>query len=363
MRLVREADGVRASREWHANCLDELTRFAREVNTELDRGRLAAILSAAIDRMFQARQILVYFTSDEGDALEMEVARGFEQMPRVPQRIPMGSGRIGWVAEQQRTMTREEFARMGRGDPGASDPANDPRPELLSPMVHDGKTVGVIGISGGATDTTDERKRLLRLAADLGSIALRSSVRIAAISSSANFDGLTKLFNRRHFMERLGFEIAAAERAGEPLSIFLFDIDFFKTFNDTNGHPLGDEVLRVTGKLVRDAMGRGQFAGRYGGEEFIVAMPRTALPAGIEAAERLRAIIQKHRYPREESQPTGDLTISGGLAEFPRHARSVPDLIRLADKALYRAKALGRNRVEAYQAADETLVLGAAGRT
>jgi len=346
-RQNREMEALRTTRRSLSECLDELTRFAREVNTELDRGRLGRILCASLERMFDARQILVYFTADEGDALELETSRGFGEGSIIPDKVPMGVGRVGWVAEQQRTLSRDEMDRIAAaGTPGRPESEDlFPRLEFLAPMVHDGKTVGVIGVSGGDAIPSDQRRRLLRLTADLGSIALRSSVRIAAISTSANVDGLTRLANRRHFMERLGFELASASRTGEPVSLFLFDIDHFKAFNDANGHPLGDEVLRITGRLLRDTIASSHFAGRYGGEEFIIAMPGTFRGAALETAERVRSAIANHRFPREESQPGGDLTISGGLATFPEDGRTVPDLIRMADAALYRAKAAGRNRV------------------
>jgi len=127
--------------------------------------------------------------------------------------------------------------------------------------------------------------------------------------------------------------------------VFIFDIDHFKKYNDTNGHLAGDEILKGVSQVLRENLRPCDVACRYGGEEFIVAMPGARGNEGLAAAERIRAAIESTKFPRAETQPGGRITISGGVAQFPVDGTIGNDLILHADQALYQAKAAGRNRL------------------
>jgi diguanylate cyclase (GGDEF)-like protein len=129
----------------------------------------------------------------------------------------------------------------------------------------------------------------------------------------------------------------------------MFDIDHFKTYNDTNGHVAGDEALKITGRIVDETIRQDDVAARYGGEEFVIMLPNTDKQGAFIAAEKIRKAIESFQYPHEESQPGGRLTISGGVATFPYDARSTQDLIRCADQGLYKGKREGRNRIGVYE--------------
>jgi diguanylate cyclase (GGDEF)-like protein len=223
------------------------------------------------------------------------------------------------------------------------------RLDILGPLVHheDGrdKLLGVLCVGAPATRPRDE-KLMLQMVTNLASIAYTNSRNMRQMSDLANHDGLTGLLNKRYFMsQRLGLLINAAERDAGPLAVFIFDIDHFKRYNDTNGHLAGDEILKSVAQVVRENLRPGDVACRYGGEEFIVAMPGAKRTDGFAAAERIRLAIETTNFPRSESQPGGRVTISGGVAQFPQDGTSSNDLILHADQALYQAKAAGRNRV------------------
>jgi len=158
-------------------------------------------------------------------------------------------------------------------------------------------------------------------------------------------DELTLLHNRRYLLEELRREMKRSGRSGRPLSVMMIDIDRFKQYNDTYGHPAGDRLLkefsRELGCFLRDT----DIVARYGGEEFAVVMPDTPRIAAYRIAERLRTRTQENFSTENRPSFNGDITLSIGVAEFGRDAGSLRQLIGSADTALYRAKQLGRNRV------------------
>lgn len=163
-------------------------------------------------------------------------------------------------------------------------------------------------------------------------------------------DPLTGLYNRRHFEHVLSLEVRRAQRMGTRLSLLMMDVDHFKRYNDTHGHPAGDEVLRALGRLVRERVRSTDVACRYGGEEFTVILPGTSRTDAMVLANDLRLNVEAYPFENEATQPGGRLTISIGVATYPADASDEVALVRAADQALYRAKENGRNRVEVAQA-------------
>jgi diguanylate cyclase (GGDEF)-like protein len=162
-------------------------------------------------------------------------------------------------------------------------------------------------------------------------------------------DGLTGIANRRHFDETLEREWRRAARSRRPLSLLMLDIDYFKLFNDTEGHQAGDDCIRkVAGTLAETLHRAGDMVARYGGEEFAVLLPETDAEHALQVAETLRSRIEALRLPHAAS-PLGTVTASLGVATAvpPRDGSSCGDFVRIADAALYDAKRLGRNRVSA----------------
>jgi two-component system cell cycle response regulator len=161
----------------------------------------------------------------------------------------------------------------------------------------------------------------------------------------SNTDHLTGLFNRRYLMEALGKEVQRSLRKGGNLSLLLLDIDHFKQVNDTYGHLQGDVVLQKVAVQLQKELRAYDTAARYGGEEFIAVLPDATLEEAIFVANRVRTSVQATRFSGSLSKLA--LTVSLGVARFsPPGCTTVDGFIKLADDALYRAKANGRNRVE-----------------
>ena len=341
-----------------------LPNVARDLNrSDLDERHIPRLVFSLVDSIFEPEQTLLYLTrpsagdGEIGQLLHLADRAGTTEIPPAASKIKIGDGKIGWVASAKVEMLSEDWLNMTRTE-GRTIDDNHPslRLDLLGPLVHheDGKDklIGVLCIGNPAMRPRDE-KLMLQMITNLASIAYTNTRNMRQLRDLANHDGLTGLLNKRYFMsQRIGLLIIAAEREAQPLSVFIFDIDHFKRYNDTNGHLAGDEILKSVAAVLRNNLRPGDVACRYGGEEFIVAMPATRGIDGLAASERIRAAIESTRFPRGESQPGGRLTISGGVAQFPQDGTSGTDLILHADQALYQAKAAGRNRVVQYRGID-----------
>ena len=164
----------------------------------------------------------------------------------------------------------------------------------------------------------------------------------ARLQDQAIRDSLTGLFNRRYLEETLQREIAQAFRSGQPLGIVMIDVDHFKDINDTYGHLAGDTVLQALGQLLAANTRSGDIACRYGGEEFVLALPGATLETAHERAERLRAAVEALRVDYAGARLS--LTICAGVAAYPLHGERADEVLDRADQALYQAKNGGRNR-------------------
>ena len=195
---------------------------------------------------------------------------------------------------------------------------------------------------------SDALRDLLSAIATSAGLALEKLLLYEKANTMATHDGLTALFNHRQFQQILRDEIIRSGRYNDPVSLIIGDIDFFKKINDTYGHPFGDAVLKTVAGLLEGSIRQGiDTAARYGGEEFALILVKADEAQAVETAERIREAIARTLL---KSPSGGDvhLTMSFGIAVLGKHARELDDLIKKADKALYRAKEQGRNRVEVF---------------
>lgn len=184
----------------------------------------------------------------------------------------------------------------------------------------------------------------------VGQLALKtmSDIRkIAVLQHESITDSLTGLRNRRYFDQRLSEEIAQSKRYRLPLSLLLVDVDHFKRVNDTYGHQMGDEVLKNLSKVIVDMVRDSDIVARYGGEEIAIITPKTDKTEAVLLAERLRTIVQKSPLASIDArQEVVEITISIGVSTLHLVSMDKSAFVEEADKALYEAKKLGRNRVQ-----------------
>jgi len=174
-------------------------------------------------------------------------------------------------------------------------------------------------------------------------IGYAKSALLQKITDMAIKDGLTGLHNVRFFREQFTKEMEMSKKDKKPISVLFFDVDNFKNYNDTNGHQLGDDVLKITAELLRDFFKPPLLPARYGGEEFIVLLPNTDLETAFGIGEQFRQYLREASFPKEELQPCGFLSVSIGVSEYPTHADEPKEIIECADESLYYVKDTGRN--------------------
>jgi diguanylate cyclase (GGDEF)-like protein/PAS domain S-box-containing protein len=158
-------------------------------------------------------------------------------------------------------------------------------------------------------------------------------------------DEMTALFNFRHFKTELLKEHTRATRFSTPYSIVFCDIDHFKKYNDRNGHPAGDLLLRSFAQTLQKTCRSSDLVARYGGEEFAIICPGVDAMGANVLAERIRVAVNETKYPHGEHQPLGCISVSIGVSCFPEHGKTPEEVLKAADKAVYASKAAGRNRV------------------
>jgi len=339
-----------------------LPHVMREINrNDLEPSEVPRLILQLANAIFQPSQVLLYGLRPrrDGEVGQREIhlieQRGFDAVPDVLKTIPIGHGKLGWVAQHELDMAAEDWEKLRRSAERVEIPDNHPglQAEIIGPLMRPAKegvqVLGVLALGKCATRPQDP-KLMFQLVTNIGSSALISSQSLKRLRSMANHDGLTELLNKRSFLRDFGPKaLLACERDAKPFSIFIFDLDHFKNYNDTNGHPAGDELLRAMARLIRSNLRAVDLACRYGGEEFVVAMPDADRDTALALAERMRSAVADTPFPHGEKQPLGRVTISGGVASFPKDGSSVLELLQRADEALYQGKKSGRNCITAYR--------------
>jgi diguanylate cyclase (GGDEF)-like protein len=261
---------------------------------------------------------------------------------------PLGASYVGWVI---RTGTQRIF-------PGTSGP---PRSQGVLPGTWEREgersflvlpVEGGVGFRGALVCAHSREKRFLKHHAEIArditkvmQLGLSHVERLESLTKKATTDGLTGLSNRKAFLERLAQDLARLD-GRHPCGLVMLDIDHFKSVNDKYGHPFGDEVLRGVASVLGKGVRKGDTAGRYGGEEFVLYLHMANTERAREGAERFRRKIRQIRFTHAGKEVA--VTASFGVACAPHHGNAVEELLERADEALYLSKQRGRDRVTVY---------------
>ena len=215
---------------------------------------------------------------------------------------------------------------------------------IVCPINFNNSIIGVLGI-GKINNPNGNEQTIVRIICDIAGVTLANQLCLTEWKQESVIDPLTGLYNRRYFSQMVIKYTEKSIMDDFPISICLFDIDHFKNYNDTNGHQEGDRLLKEISGLLTSLSRKTTVIARYGGEEFIVMLPDISKEDAFIYAERFKEKVAVYPFAHREKQPLGFVSVSGGVASFPRDVVSIEKVIELADKALYKAKKEGRNRV------------------
>jgi diguanylate cyclase (GGDEF)-like protein/putative nucleotidyltransferase with HDIG domain len=257
------------------------------------------------------------------------------------ERIPLEGTASEWVCRERKSLYESDLAQYQRFWTGDYHLQQGIRSVVYLPLAIQDQSIGSLIVANRQPDAFSAKQiKLLEQVALQIATPVENSQLYARAEQRSRIDELTGLFNRRHFEERLKEELARHARYGDVFSVFLLDLDNFKTYNDIYGHPSGDALLNQIGKIIKSSLRNADQAFRYGGDEFIVILPHTATQDARVVAERVRQGIAGEMEKKESA-----VTCSIGLASYPSDGVISGELVTVADTALYFAKRTGGNRV------------------
>jgi diguanylate cyclase (GGDEF)-like protein len=329
-----------------------LHRISQEIVTasvysETSRDQIYTAVHKAASQLMPVEAFAITLLDEEKH--EVEAVYLIDKGGRSPtMRIPQGEGLTGRVLALGMSLYIEDVQANSNTAGVHFGSPESVRSILAVPLRFGDRLIGMISAQSYQPHAyTTEDQYLLEMLAANTAIAIQNADLLKKIHWLGITDPLTDLYNRRGFFDLAGREVERFRRFGHPFCALMVDIDNFKQVNDTHGHAIGDQVLIALAKGLELQIRDVDFIGRYGGEEFVIVLPETELPAAIQAAERLREYVENQ--PITTDRGVLSITVSIGVAKFEENIPELAILIDRADSAMYLAKQSGRNQVKVYQ--------------
>ena len=332
----RQARAARARRDRERDYKRSQTEFAETMQVMRDEREAHVLVKNHLERTVHGARVVVLNRNASSDRLEATttVPKESPLSPALIDAQPASCLAVRRAAPYRQAPDDEPLMACSLcGQPGTS--------VTCMPSLVSGEVIGSVNVQHDTAPNAEELERV-RDSVTQAAPVLANLRNLALAEARAATDALTGLPNKRACADTLKRMVAHAGRSVAPLSALLLDLDHFKQINDTFGHGIGDDALAAVGGVIAENLRTSDFAGRYGGEEFVVLLPDTDHEGAAQAAEKLRANIARLEVAGLERQ----MTASIGLACYPMDAGDADTLVRMADRALYAAKNAGRNRVE-----------------
>jgi diguanylate cyclase (GGDEF)-like protein len=331
--------------------VEELSIFhqvGKALTSTLDLQEVLALIMGKISELLKPSTWSLLLVDEKKQELHFQIAIGKDASRIRDFRIKIGEGLAGWVAKSGQAAI-------------VSDVTKDPRfsqeidglihPHIKSvacvPLKSKDRTLGVIELINCFEESfPSEDLSMLTSLADHAAIAIENAMYVKRIQELTITDDCTNLYNSRYFNYMIDAELSRSKRYNYHFALIFFDLDRFKSVNDTYGHLCGSRLLKEIGDLIKSRLRDIDTAYRYGGDEFILLLPQTTKDAAMLVARRLCELLS-HTPIQLEQNVTVTTTASFGVASFPADASSKVELVRMADQAMYRVKNGTRNGVEA----------------
>ncbi len=345
--LGRAFNTMSASIQQRIEQLRAINNVALEIHAHVDLGLLLQDVAKVARRLINAEMSILILLDEQGEKVEYFKASMPE--PCAMKDLPKGKGLLGVVLKTGLVI---RLANMKEDLRSVGLPADHPPIHTLLgiPIEIDDKPMGGIFLAnkaGSGGFTLEDEEILLPLVYQ-AAVVIENTRLLEATHRLAITDGLTGLLNHREFYRRLADCLEWSERYYYAVSLLMIDIDHFKQFNDTYGHQMGDWVLKTVGDIIKTQVRVVDVCARYGGEEFVVILTNTDISQAVMLAERIRSAIFEYSFKYDGIR--SQLSISVGIASFPKDADNIKDLVKRADDAVYMAKESGRNKVCCYKA-------------
>ncbi len=334
---VENASNLHASTQRAAD-LNLLVEVASAVSAELDLRRVFAQIHAQVRRVIDAPLFFAALEIGETDAVRLEYLvegdRVFD-----PQRFSTKGTIVGVVFETGRpVLVRDAIERDRLTNQTIGQGPATVQSVVAAPMAIGGRTIGVLSVQSYEKHAYDERHlKLLSAIAEQSAGAVQNARLYEQARDLADHDPLTGLLHHRAIQERIATELKRAQRNGGRLALVMLDVDNFKSFNDTYGHPVGDRVLRGLAASMRRAARASDSVGRYGGDEFCAILPDAGAGAARSFIQRLVADIVREPFRVDGGEPV-PIAVSAGFAVYPEDGERREALVAAADLALYAGK-------------------------
>jgi diguanylate cyclase (GGDEF)-like protein len=337
---------IKDTTQQHIHRLETINKVSRQIMLSLDKAQTISLLDTTIQETLEADTYFIGLLRDNEIQMDLfyddgEYFNGAE--------IPLEGTLSGWVIKNQKELflpdLRKDVELEGVGiliigkEKTSLSWIGVP---LTAPNVK-----GVISLGSYQPNTFDSADmELLSSLAQHITLALDNTIRHAQVEEQARLDSLTSVYNHGYFLKRLAEQATEASTSNTPLGLIMLDIDFFKQYNDTYGHLVGDRILTTLCAAIKHHIKQSDAVGRWGGEEFIISLPGAGGLQAMQVAERIGETMAALRLEDREQREVPVPTVSQGIALYPLEANEIYRLIDLADRRLYMAKARGRNQIE-----------------
>jgi len=332
----------------HAAAIETLMEIARALASPSEIQEILEQIMYQVSRLLSPKAWSLLLKDEVTGELEFQVVISDVADRLKGVRLPRGHGVAGWVAENGESLIIPDVRCDSRfADEFDRKLSFETRSIACVPVKSHDSVYGVIelinSLEDGIFDESDEQ--ILTTIADFAGIAISNARAVEKIRELVITDDLTGLYNSRYFFEQIEYEVERSKRYQSPLSLVFFDLDRFKSVNDTHGHLTGSNLLTEVGAIVTRNIRKTDKAARYGGDEFVVILPHTEKLGAYTFATKLHRELQEHSFFSLDGTPL-IVTGSFGVASFPEDALCSSELISAADDAMYRVKEAGRNGVQ-----------------
>ena len=342
----KEQAAISSFREKIVN-FSELKGLTERLGICLSLEETSKVLSSEVNKLFGGPETVIILYVLEGKTGDLGIIASYKEKLEFNIKQKKGDIFDRWVVKTLQPLLIEDVKIDYRFDADKilEEDTRAIRSLISVPLLVGHRPIGVLRVDSSQVNTfTTEDLRFLNAIGDIGAIAMENAQLYERIEQLAIRDGLTNLYLRRYLNERLPEEVSRHLRSKSEMSFLMIDLDFFKEYNDKYGHMAGDIVLKMVSIVLMECFDQpGNLVFRYGGEEFGVLLSDCTKKKALELAEDFRKRIENQSILLRRQKT--NVTVSVGVASFPKDAQEKEELIYKADRALYQAKRSGRNRV------------------